>query len=59
MYRKMDAQERLAQLQQIAFQLDVLEGVVAGPFVAGARSLAGNLILTSLCGLSCLLRVLC
>ena len=35
MYKKMDAADRCDQLQSIAFQLDVLEDVVAGPFVAG------------------------
>jgi hypothetical protein len=35
MYRKMEAAERAGQLQQLAYQLDALEGVVAGPFVTG------------------------
>ena len=35
MYKKMDAAERCEQLQRIDFQLDVLEKLVAGPFVAG------------------------
>lgn len=35
MYKKMDAETRALQLARIAFQLDVLEGLVEGPFVAG------------------------
>jgi hypothetical protein len=35
MYKKMDAADRCEQLQRIDFQLDVLEKLVAGPFVAG------------------------
>lgn len=37
MYKKMDAQQRLQQLAQIAFQLDVLENLVEGPFVTGSE----------------------
>lgn len=42
-YKKMEIDDRAQQLQQIAFQLDVLEGIVAGsggPFVAGAMPVA-------------------
>lgn len=35
MYKKMDAADRCDQLQSVAFQLDVLEDIVAGPWVAG------------------------
>ncbi len=42
MYKKMDAADRCDQLQSIAFQLDVLEGLVEGPFVAGGWGLAGG-----------------
>lgn len=35
MYKKMDAEQRALQLAKLAFQLDVLEGIVEGPFVAG------------------------
>ncbi|GFR46432.1 hypothetical protein Agub_g8006 [Astrephomene gubernaculifera] len=37
MYRRMERpEERAAQIGQIAFQLGVLEGVVQGPYIAGA-----------------------
>jgi glutathione S-transferase len=38
MYKQMDAAQRCDKLQTVAFQLDVLEGVLdaEGPFVAGA-----------------------
>ncbi|KAI8466013.1 MAG: glutathione S-transferase [Monoraphidium minutum] len=36
MYRAMDASDRARQIKQIAFQLDVLEGLCAGPYLAGA-----------------------
>ncbi|PSC73230.1 glutathione S-transferase [Micractinium conductrix] len=42
MYKKMDAADRCDQLQSIAFQLDVLEDVVAGPFVAGEEISFGD-----------------
>ena len=35
MYKKMGAEQRAEQLHKIAFQLDVLEGLVEGPFLAG------------------------
>jgi hypothetical protein len=35
MYKKMDAEQRAEQLSKLAFQLDVLEELVLGPFVAG------------------------
>lgn len=42
MYKKMEADLRAEQLQQIAFQLDVLEGTCAGPFVAGEEISFGD-----------------
>lgn len=42
MYKKMDAADRCDQLQSIAFQLDVLEGLVEGPFVAGGPGQRGG-----------------
>jgi hypothetical protein len=36
MYRKMEAPERAALLQQLVKQLDVLEGLCVGPYIAGA-----------------------
>lgn len=42
MYKKMDAADRCDQLQSIAFQLDVLEGLVEGPFVAGEQISLGD-----------------
>lgn len=35
MYRAMDAPERAKQIKAIAFQLDVLEGLCVGPYLAG------------------------
>lgn len=35
MYRAMDVSERARQIKQIAFQLDVLESICAGPYLAG------------------------
>ncbi len=35
LYKDMDIETRAAQIGQIAKQLDVLEGVIEGPFVAG------------------------
>ncbi len=35
LYKDMDVETRAAQIGQIATQLDVLEGVIEGPFVAG------------------------
>jgi hypothetical protein len=35
MYRAMDISERAKNIQQIAYQLDVLEGICVGPFLAG------------------------
>lgn len=37
MYKQMGGAERAEQLARVAFQLDVLEGVVEGPFVAGSE----------------------
>ncbi|KAL4440204.1 hypothetical protein ABPG75_003205 [Micractinium tetrahymenae] len=42
MYKKMDAADRCDQLQSIAFQLDVLEELVEGPFVAGEEISFGD-----------------
>lgn len=42
MYKKMDAETRALQLARIAFQLDVLEGLVEGPFVAGEAGRQGG-----------------
>jgi hypothetical protein len=39
MYRKMEAAERAALLQQLVKQLDVLEGICVGPYIAGAALL--------------------
>jgi hypothetical protein len=36
MYRKMEAAERATLLQQLVKQLDVLEGICVGPYIAGA-----------------------
>jgi hypothetical protein len=35
MYRKMEAAERATLLQQLVKQLDVLEGICVGPYIAG------------------------
>ncbi len=39
MYKKMDAAQRAEQLSQLAYQLDVLEGIMdpVGPYAAGAQ----------------------
>ncbi|KXZ55975.1 hypothetical protein GPECTOR_2g1527 [Gonium pectorale] len=43
MYRTMDSAEtRAKQIEQIAFQLDVLEGIVQGPYVAGSEVTAAD-----------------
>ena len=43
MYRKMDSiQQRAQQIAQIAFQLDVLERIVEGPYAAGAEPTAAD-----------------
>ncbi|GLC43872.1 hypothetical protein PLESTF_001405100 [Pleodorina starrii] len=43
MYRSMDCVEtRAAQIGQIAFQLDVLEGLVRGPYAAGSQVTAAD-----------------
>lgn len=44
MYKQMDATQRCDQLQAIAFQMDVLEGVMdpQGPFVAGSEISFGD-----------------
>ncbi|PNW74809.1 hypothetical protein CHLRE_12g508850v5 [Chlamydomonas reinhardtii] len=43
MYRTMDSVEtRAKQIEQIAFQLNVLEGIVQGPFVAGSEITAAD-----------------
>jgi hypothetical protein len=42
MYRKMEAPERAAGLAQLVKQLDVLEGLCVGPFVAGNTITSGD-----------------
>eukprot|EP00877_Chromochloris_zofingiensis_P012564 jgi/Chrzof1/7561/Cz02g28140.t1 len=42
MYRKMDIAQRANQLQQLAFQLDVLEGICVGPYIAGTSITSGD-----------------
>lgn len=42
MYRKFDAAERASMLAQLAKQLDVLEGIVVGPYIAGSTITAGD-----------------
>jgi hypothetical protein len=45
MYKQMDSAEKRAQeLQSIAKQLDILEEVIVGPFVAGRYSVPGDII---------------
>jgi hypothetical protein len=40
MYRKMEAAERATLLQQLVKQLDVLEGICVGPYIAGAQCIS-------------------
>jgi hypothetical protein len=42
MYRKHEAAERAAMLQQLVKQLDVLEALTRGPFIAGATMTAAD-----------------
>ncbi|WIA30397.1 hypothetical protein OEZ86_000482 [Tetradesmus obliquus] len=42
MYRKMEAGERAALLQQLVKQLDVLEGICVGPYIAGPDITTGD-----------------
>ena len=42
MYKSMDSEARAAQLAQIAFQLDVLESLVVGPFWCGEEISYGD-----------------
>lgn len=42
LYREMPAEQRSASLTAIAAQLDFLETIVAGPFVAGAEPSVGD-----------------
>lgn len=42
MYKKMGAEQRAEQLHKISFQLDVLEGLVEGPFLAGPEVSFGD-----------------
>lgn len=42
LYRKFDAPQRASMLAQLVKQLDVLEGVCVGPFIAGQQLTAGD-----------------
>eukprot|EP00775_Hariotina_reticulata_P011007 gene11007-11161_t len=42
LYRKFDAAERAAMLEQLVKQMDVLEGLCVGPYVAGESITAGD-----------------
>lgn len=42
MYRKFEAQERAALLAQLVKQLDVLEELCVGPYIAGLEVTAGD-----------------
>jgi hypothetical protein len=37
MYSKMETAERAKKLEQLAFQLEVLEGILDGPYMAGTE----------------------
>jgi hypothetical protein len=55
-YRKMEAGERAALLQQLVKQLDVLEGICVGPYIAGALLLLLLLLLQASVAFECVQR---